>query len=80
MTDGAERDRLWNDHVAALPEFGEYPKKTDRVIPMIAPRARRLTSALPAAPGNAQAPANGRGFVVPDRPLGGAAPGSVGRR
>jgi deazaflavin-dependent oxidoreductase (nitroreductase family) len=31
---GTERDRLWNDHVAALPEFGEYPKKTDRVIPM----------------------------------------------
>jgi deazaflavin-dependent oxidoreductase (nitroreductase family) len=31
---GAERDRLWNDHVAALPEFGEYPKKTDRVIPI----------------------------------------------
>jgi deazaflavin-dependent oxidoreductase (nitroreductase family) len=35
ITSGAERDRLWNDHVAALPEFGEYPKKTDRVIPMI---------------------------------------------
>jgi deazaflavin-dependent oxidoreductase (nitroreductase family) len=35
VTHGAERDRLWNDHVAALPEFGEYPKKTDRVIPMI---------------------------------------------
>lgn len=32
---GAERDRLWNDHVAQLPEFGEYPKKTNRVIPMI---------------------------------------------
>ncbi len=32
---GAERDRLWNDHVAQLPEFGEYPKKTDRVIPMV---------------------------------------------
>lgn len=31
---GAERDRLWNDHVAQLPEFGEYPKKTNRVIPM----------------------------------------------
>jgi deazaflavin-dependent oxidoreductase (nitroreductase family) len=35
ITTGAERDRLWNDHVAQLPEFGEYPKKTDRVIPMI---------------------------------------------
>lgn len=32
---GPERDRLWNDHVAELPEFGEYPKKTDRVIPML---------------------------------------------
>lgn len=32
---GPERDRLWNDHVAQLPEFGEYPKKTSRVIPMI---------------------------------------------
>ena len=32
---GPERDRLWEDHVAELPEFGEYPKKTDRVIPMI---------------------------------------------
>ena len=31
---GPERDRLWNDHVSALPEFGEYPKKTDRVIPI----------------------------------------------
>ena len=35
ITSGPERDRLWNDHVAALPEFGEYPKKTSRVIPMI---------------------------------------------
>lgn len=32
---GSERDRLWNDHVAQLPEFGEYPKKTSRVIPML---------------------------------------------
>jgi deazaflavin-dependent oxidoreductase (nitroreductase family) len=31
---GEERDHLWNDHVAELPEFGEYPKKTDRVIPV----------------------------------------------
>jgi len=34
-TGGAERDRLWNDHVAVLPEFGEYPKKTNRTIPML---------------------------------------------
>jgi deazaflavin-dependent oxidoreductase (nitroreductase family) len=32
---GADRDRLWKDHVAKLPEFGEYPKKTDRLIPML---------------------------------------------
>jgi deazaflavin-dependent oxidoreductase (nitroreductase family) len=35
VTDGAERDRLWTRHVAEFPEFGEYPKKTDRVIPVI---------------------------------------------
>ena len=34
-TTGAERERLWKDHVAQLPEFGEYPKKTDRTIPMV---------------------------------------------
>ena len=34
-TSGAERDRLWNEHVAQFPESGEYPKKTDRVIPML---------------------------------------------
>jgi deazaflavin-dependent oxidoreductase (nitroreductase family) len=34
-THGSERDRLWNEHVALLPEFGEYPKKTDRLIPML---------------------------------------------
>jgi deazaflavin-dependent oxidoreductase (nitroreductase family) len=34
-TSGAERDRLWDEHVAELPEFGEYPKKTDRTIPML---------------------------------------------
>ncbi|HZC32903.1 MAG TPA: nitroreductase family deazaflavin-dependent oxidoreductase [Candidatus Bathyarchaeia archaeon] len=34
-TSGPERDRLWNEHVAQLPEFGEYPKKTDRTIPML---------------------------------------------
>jgi deazaflavin-dependent oxidoreductase (nitroreductase family) len=35
MTDGAERDRLWDQHVAELPWFGDYPSKTDRVIPVI---------------------------------------------
>ena len=34
-TTGAERDRLWDEHVAQFREFGEYPKKTDRLIPML---------------------------------------------
>jgi deazaflavin-dependent oxidoreductase (nitroreductase family) len=34
VAQGADRDRLWERHVARWPEFGEYPKKTDRVIPM----------------------------------------------
>jgi deazaflavin-dependent oxidoreductase (nitroreductase family) len=33
--DGPERDRLWGAHVEEMPGFGEYPAKTDRVIPMI---------------------------------------------
>jgi deazaflavin-dependent oxidoreductase (nitroreductase family) len=33
--EGTERDRLWDAHVAEMPGFGEYPSKTDRVIPMI---------------------------------------------
>lgn len=33
--DGSERNRLWDAHVAEMPGFGEYPSKTDRVIPMI---------------------------------------------
>ncbi|HEY4190866.1 MAG TPA: nitroreductase family deazaflavin-dependent oxidoreductase [Candidatus Limnocylindrales bacterium] len=32
---GAERDRLWDQHVAVLPNFAEYPAQTGRVIPMI---------------------------------------------
>jgi deazaflavin-dependent oxidoreductase (nitroreductase family) len=32
---GAERDRLWNQHAEERPEFKEYPKITDRVIPVI---------------------------------------------
>jgi deazaflavin-dependent oxidoreductase (nitroreductase family) len=31
---GKDRDQLWERHVAQWPEFGEYPRKTDRVIPM----------------------------------------------
>lgn len=33
--DGPERDRLWNDHVAQLPWFADYPEQTGRVIPMV---------------------------------------------
>jgi deazaflavin-dependent oxidoreductase (nitroreductase family) len=35
VDDGAERDRLWDDHVAALPWFADYPAQTGRVIPMV---------------------------------------------
>jgi deazaflavin-dependent oxidoreductase (nitroreductase family) len=39
VTDASERDRLWDDHVQALPWFAEYPAQTGRVIPMV--RIRR---------------------------------------
>ena len=32
---GAEHDRLWANHVAARPEFAEYPEKSGRSIPTI---------------------------------------------
>ncbi len=35
VTSGDERDRLWEQHADERPEFREYPKITDRVIPMI---------------------------------------------
>ena len=36
VTQGAERDTLWNRHVEAMPGFGDYPAKAEgRVIPMI---------------------------------------------
>ena len=35
VRDGAERDRLWTDHVAALPWFADYPRQTGRRIPMV---------------------------------------------
>ena len=34
VVDDAERDRLWDQHVAALPHFAAYPEQTGRVIPM----------------------------------------------
>jgi deazaflavin-dependent oxidoreductase (nitroreductase family) len=35
IMDGAERDRLWQAHVEALPWFAEYPETSGRVIPMV---------------------------------------------
>ena len=35
VTEGEERQRLWDRHVAERPEFGEYPKMTNRLIPVI---------------------------------------------
>jgi deazaflavin-dependent oxidoreductase (nitroreductase family) len=35
ILDGPERDRLWQQHVAALPWFADYPAQTGRVIPMV---------------------------------------------
>ena len=40
ITDDADRDRLWERHVEALPQFGEYPATSGRVIPIV-----RLTPA-----------------------------------
>ena len=35
VIDGAERERLWQQHVEALPHFAEYPKKSGRIIPVV---------------------------------------------
>lgn len=35
VADRAERDRLWNDITQAMPNFAEYQKKTERVIPVV---------------------------------------------
>jgi deazaflavin-dependent oxidoreductase (nitroreductase family) len=32
---GADRDRLWDAHVAVLPRFAAYPEKAGRLIPMV---------------------------------------------
>jgi deazaflavin-dependent oxidoreductase (nitroreductase family) len=36
VTEGAERDRLWDAHVALNPGFADYEKRTTRLIPAIA--------------------------------------------
>ncbi len=35
LESGAERDRLWQQHVERLPWFAEYPEKSGRLIPMV---------------------------------------------
>lgn len=40
VADVRDRDRLWDQHVKALPNFADYPDKAGRVIPMV-----RLTPA-----------------------------------
>lgn len=35
ITDGPERDRLWEQHVSRLPWFADYPEQTGRLIPMV---------------------------------------------
>jgi deazaflavin-dependent oxidoreductase (nitroreductase family) len=35
VTAGAERQRLWKQHVAAIPAFAEYEHMTDREIPVV---------------------------------------------
>jgi deazaflavin-dependent oxidoreductase (nitroreductase family) len=34
IAEGADREALWDRHVAEHPQFAEYPSKTDRVIPI----------------------------------------------
>ncbi len=34
VAEGADRDQLWERHVAERPEFAEYPEKSGRTIPM----------------------------------------------
>lgn len=35
VPEGAERDRLWKAITTEMPNFGEYQKKTTRVIPVV---------------------------------------------
>ena len=34
VAEGADRDALWDAHVAEHPQFADYPSKTDRIIPI----------------------------------------------
>ena len=35
IVSGTERDRLWDQHVAALPWFADYPAQAQRLIPVV---------------------------------------------
>ena len=35
LVEGAERQRLWDRHVAALPWFADYPEQSGREIPVV---------------------------------------------
>ena len=35
IVEAEERERLWDDHVAELPWFADYPATTGRVIPVV---------------------------------------------
>ena len=35
VAEESEHDRLWDQHVAALPQFAAYPEQSGRVIPMV---------------------------------------------
>ena len=41
IAEGAERQRLWDQHVAIHTGIGEYPQKTDRIIPVVVADADR---------------------------------------
>jgi deazaflavin-dependent oxidoreductase (nitroreductase family) len=41
VAEPADRDRLWERHVATLPKFAAYPEQTGRIIPMV--RLRPIT-------------------------------------
>jgi deazaflavin-dependent oxidoreductase (nitroreductase family) len=34
IAEGADRDTLWDQHVAEHQQFADYPSKTDRIIPI----------------------------------------------
>ena len=50
IAEGAERDRMWDQHVATNPWFGDYPAKTGgRIIPVVRLTPGQEGAALPTA-------------------------------